>query len=455
MMVSSVDRAYKPFSGAATEAPGSQASQKAFRAALQKADPPSPPPQFQGAATEADLIETLRTNVEQSDPARDGNLLEMQLFRAVDYVKPFLDRQPKEQQQEIVLRLMQAFQKPADKPETARTDWVLSGIDIAAALSGLTTDPAEAERRKGEETFAASIYQRGNTLMYQPENSGGDNQQKIEADIRAYLEEVTARFLPQTKDRHLRGYQADSQPPDTDRYKKLVLNRLYEREWTDAAPVQAAIETIAKEDFPSSNPQEPTLKPTLHQGAGTHDAARAMFSQIIRGRDLSSEKEPSKLAAERGDHLAQTRGYPDYQSHALTTSARYASPAVQREVTEAVSGSGGLSPFEYASDYVMQPLSFKGRSPQDKGLDIFSRLEWITRDMKEPLAAETVKQVLREANWHADAREFDFKDLKGKTADDLRNLREVIKRVKGTAAGDWAINWMREHRIPVDDKDLT
>ncbi|HEY9347088.1 MAG TPA: hypothetical protein VIQ53_17345, partial [Inquilinus sp.] len=395
----------RPVFGSKVQAPDRQASQQvSFQAALQRAAAPAPAPGG-GPQTVEQLIEKLRGDiVDGVEPQAN----EMRGAMALDQVMTFLDRQPPAERQAAMLRLAEAFPKDAGA-ENPRSAWVTNGIDYAAALSDLATDPAEAKRREGEETFASGIYDRGNRLMYHPDETD-DSQGALAKDIRAFLDQTT------------RGAGEDASG-----MKWQVLNRLYERDWVDAGPVMGAIEQVAAEDFGQE------LLPTSHQGAGTHAAAQAIYG---------------RAAAMGGYSETQAYGIPNQQFYDLAIGARHASGAAQQELAQKLSD----EPLRLSSlsQFVTLPFADDRHSMQENGLEMFRRLEWLTRDMDGSLAAQVVNQSLDEMQSSGGLPDpIDFNDWKGDGESwgdsALWNLQAVANRIEGTSAGDAVRARMRDY----------
>jgi len=414
-MTFSIERAGRPvFGGRVQDRQVSQGT--SFQAALQRAASSSPaPPPTDEPQTEQQLIARLQRDiVTDYQPEAD----EMQGAMVLDQVKPFLDRQPPEQRQATVLRLLEAFETPEGHipgEEAAtyydirqRYGWVRDGIASAATLSGLATTPAEAQRREGEEAFASKLYDRGNKLEYHPDQAQ-DSQGAMAADIRTFLDETT------------RG--ADSEYASD--MKWTVLNRLYERDWVDAGPVMGAIEQVAAQDFGKE------LLPTMHRGAGTHAAVEAIRNRAgIMG----------------GDPEREALGIANPQFYSLAIGARHASAATQLELADTLSHE--RVPFSDVTQFVTMPLQDSRHSLQENGLEMFRRLEWLTRDMEGPLAAQVVGKTLDEMQSTGGLPDkIDFNDWKGDgeswEGSALANLNAVADRIKGTTAGDAVLDRMR------------
>lgn len=418
-MTFSIERAGRPVLGGRVQAPDRQVAQgTSFRAALQRAASSPSTASAQSIdvpQTEAQLVDRLhRDMVTDYQPEAD----EMQGAMVLDQVKPFLDRLPPDQRQATVLRLLEAFETPEGHipgEEAAtyydirqRYAWVQDGIEFAATLSGLATDPAEAQRREGEEAFASKLYDRGNALEYHPDETQ-DSQAAMAADIRAFLDETT------------RGTDARYA---SDR-KWTVLNRLYERDWVDAGPVMGAIEQVAAQDFGKE------LLPTMHRGAGTHAAADAIRNRAgIMG----------------GDPEREALGIANPQFYTLAIGARHASGATQLELADTLSDEP--RPFPDITQFVTLPLLDRRNSLQENGLEMFRRLEWMTRDMEGPLVAQVVGKTLDEMqstgglpdkidfnNWQADGESWE--------GSALADLNAVAARIRGTAEGDAVLERMR------------
>ena len=387
----SIDRNHKPIFDAKAAAPGRQASQAAFLAAVQKtASNPA------ASREEVDLIAKLRSDI------MDTRAPEKRWDLVLEQVKPFLDGQPPSERQATVQRLLDAFKAPpGGAPGTTsaelRSSWVRQGIEGAAALLGLTTDPAEMARREQEEQFAASIFARGNRLEHHPDEAG-DDPAAIAKDIRAFL-----------------GGPAGGGPGAEKKW--TVLNRLYERDWVDAGPVMVAIEKIAAEDFHRE------LVPSQHRGPGAYEAAQSIYDKATPqgGRDIDKE----------------TRGIPNQQYQDLKIRSQHASPEVQAKLAEMLSKPHRS--LSTVSAFVALPLRVGGGSPEDGASKMFSRLEELTRDMGRPLATQVVDQAVTELEEKGGLPEK--LDLKGGA------VATIIERIKGTKAGKDVIDRMEKRGI--------
>jgi len=125
-----------------------------------------------------------------------------------------------------------------------------SAVKAAILQRGLKTD--------GEAVLADEIYDRGNRIQYSddPKIDHRASTAGISADVRAHVE-----ALPE-------------------RQRSAVLQRLYDRDWTDAAPARMAIEDAAK----ALNTE---LRPSTHAGVDVEAKART----IIDGANASRSPE--------------------------------------------------------------------------------------------------------------------------------------------------------------------
>ncbi|MGK9235364.1 hypothetical protein KXS07_27185 [Inquilinus limosus] len=402
-----IERSDRPIVRTSISAP----QQQAFQAALQRAASARPASLStylpDEPSTETELVELLRSEIVAG---QNPEANEMGGAMALNQVMPFLEKQPPAERQATVLRLLEAFPEGGTSDTTdAREAWVRNGIEYAAALSGLATDPAEAERREGEEAFATQLRSRGNRLEYHADETD-DSAGAMAEDIRAFLDETT------------RGASVT---------KGEVLNRLYERDWVDAGPVMQAIEQVAAEGGVE-------LEPTSHKGAGTHAAAQAIYA---------------RAAAMGGYSETQEYGIPNQQFYDLAIGARYASSAAQQELAQKLSDEPlALSSL---SQFVTMPLEDRDRSLHEGGLEMFRRLEWLTKDMDGPLAAQVVGQslnVMESIGGLPDPIDFtgwkgDMESFEGSALD---NLHAVVNRIEGTTDGDAVIARMRNHGMIPD-----
>lgn len=147
-------------------------------------------------------------------------------------VETYLDNLPASDRQAAALRL-------------AQSDWLDAGpagnaVTAAVKARGLQTDP--------EVVLAADLYDRGNKVQYSDDKNidyqaESDN---IAKDVKTYIEQS---------------------PQDT---RAAALQRLYDRNWQDAAPTQTAIETAAGD-------LGITLRSSTHAGVDVEDRARRII----------------------------------------------------------------------------------------------------------------------------------------------------------------------------------
>ena len=401
-----VDRGHKPMLGAKAVGLEQKGSPTAFLDAIQKAAPAPAAPRQAPSDAEAQLIGKLRHGVTEDESRKRWDLV-------LDEVKPFLDGQPPSERQATVQRLLDAFKEPpGGAPGTTsaelRSSWVRQGIEGAAALLGLTTDPAEMARREQEEQFAASIFARGNRLEHHPDEAG-DDPAAIAKDIRAFL-----------------GGPAGGGPGAEKKW--TVLNRLYERDWVDAGPVMVAIEKIAAEDFHRE------LVPSQHRGPGAYEAAQSIYSRAVlqEGRNIALEKD----------------GIPNQQYLDLKKGSRHASPEVQLKLAQMVSQSHWS--IRAVSAFVTMPLSGDAKKLQENGLEVFRRLEDLTKDMAGPLATEVVDQALTEMkSIDGLPKPLNFAKFEEGSVAERNKVRAVVDRIAGTPAGTAVVDRMRELGILV------
>lgn len=154
-------------------------------------------------------------------------------------VGTYLDSLPLAERQAAALRLM-------------NQDWLDAGpagsaVKAAILQRGLKTDD--------EAVLADEIYDRGNRIQYSddPKIDYRASTAGIAADVRAYVE-----ALPE-------------------RQRSAVLQRLYDRDWTDAAPARMAIEDAAKA-------LQTELRPSTHAGTDVEAKARTIIDGATASR---------------------------------------------------------------------------------------------------------------------------------------------------------------------------
>lgn len=415
-----IERTQRPVFNAKATAAERQTSQAAFLAAMQRAAPATSVSSFSRAVdeplTEAQLIEKLRSGMLE-DQAANARAVRMRWALVLDDVRPFLRQQSRAARRAAMLRLLSAFGMEVDDAAgdqefaNEKLAWIRQGIEYAAILSGVAIDPAEARRREGEESFAAEIRHRG---LMGGLDGGRDDPRSIAGDIRAFLDETMGGA----------GEGAAAR-------KWMVLNRLYQRDWTDAAPTMAAIETVAAEDFDRG------LDPTLHLGPEAHAAAH-----LIGAKAAVPGHAPDLEAI----------GIPNQQFYDLMIGARHASAAVQRELAHMLSQDRLV--LSAISHYVVVPLRDGDRPLQENGLEMIGRLEWLTRDMDGGLAAQVVAQILDEmarVGGAAQALDFTGVDEGGNAAEGsaLNGLQAMVKRIEDAGGSRDLIDRMRGYGFPV------
>jgi len=147
-------------------------------------------------------------------------------------VGTYLDNLPESERQAAALRL-------------AESDWRDAGPAGAAVTAAIEERGLKTDR---EEVFAGEIYDRGNQIQYSddPDIDYQAETAEITGDVKNYIQQ-----LPEDQ----RGD---------------ALQRLYDREWQDAAPAQTAIENAANE-------LGITLRPSTHAGPDLEERARQII----------------------------------------------------------------------------------------------------------------------------------------------------------------------------------
>ncbi|WOS65771.1 LysM peptidoglycan-binding domain-containing protein [Sinorhizobium fredii] len=241
-------------------------------------------------------------------------------------VGAYLDNLPQAARQAAALRLIDS-------------DWLDAGpagnaVKAAIEERGLKTD--------GEAVIADEIYDRGNRIQYsedpkidyQPETG------EIAEDLRSYIETLPVKERSET------------------------LQRLYDRDWTDAAPAQSAIEDTAKA-------LNVGLRPSTHAGADVEAKARTIIDN------------------------ADAAGGPDEAFRKLASAYASAPPEVQRVLLHSDDAKALI---EKAADWASKPLADyqpeKASSDQGDAATTMANLERLTAGADPRLAVDLVSSAM-------------------------------------------------------------
>lgn len=323
-----------------------------------------------------------------------------------------------------------------------------SNIDPGEALFIPHTSPEEAAETplnsqgipEGEEGFADNLYERGNTLEYADDPSAIDydaETSEIASDIQAYIEPL---------------------PPDA---REGALQRLYDRDWVDAGPTQAAIEQAAESTGI-------TLAESAHTGPETEAAARDIIA------DAQAETDPSEAlrVLEEGyasaspavqtalDRSSEVSGIADRAAENLVSQIDQDDPAQALQdletayenapsdrVRNALDSSDTVQEIiDNAADWAAEPLNgdLDEEMPGALTRQTMERLETLTEDLDPEIAAEVVDAMtsrFEEAQQHFRDEGYAGLELhqNGTTA-----LLTVLDRVEGTTKGDAAAQQFAE-----------
>ncbi|AJD46078.1 LysM peptidoglycan-binding domain-containing protein [Rhizobium sp. SEMIA 4085] len=241
-------------------------------------------------------------------------------------VGAYLDNLPKAERQAAALRLIDS-------------DWLDAGpagnaVKAAIEERGLKTD--------GGSVIADEIYDRGNRIQYSDDpkidyqaETGG-----IARDLKNHVEKL----------------------PEKERSE--ALQRLYDREWTDAAPARMAIEDTAKA-------LNVSLRPSTHAGVDTEAKARTIID------------------------LANAAGRPDEAFRKLSSSYVSATPEIQRVL---VRSEDAVALIDRAADWAAKPLADyqpgKEMSDQGDAATTMANLEKLTAGTDPRLAVELVSSAM-------------------------------------------------------------
>ncbi|PSH70205.1 peptidoglycan-binding protein LysM [Phyllobacterium brassicacearum] len=247
------------------------------------------------AAFISDLYDRGNQLAYADDPSRvdyDGETRAMQRE-----VGTYLDNLPAPERQAAALRL-------------AQSDWLDAGpagnaVTAAIEERGLETDP--------EAAFAAGIYDRGNAVQYS-ESPNIDYQAEtntISSDVKSYI----------------------GQLPESER--SAALQRLFDRNWQDAAPARNAIEDAA-EDLGIA------LRPSTHAGVEIEDRARQIIDEAnATGKPDEAFRQLSEAYNSASPELRQVLLRSEDASQLVTNASEWAArPLAEYDPETAVSDQG-------------------------------------------------------------------------------------------------------------------
>ncbi|MEY9772456.1 hypothetical protein ABIA14_004797 [Sinorhizobium fredii] len=241
-------------------------------------------------------------------------------------VGAYLDNLPQAARQAAALRLI-------------NSDWLDAGPASNAVKAAIEERGLKAD---GEAVIADEIYDRGNQIQY-------SDDQKIEyqaetgeivKDLRSYIETLPVKERSET------------------------LQRLYDRDWTDAAPAQTAIEDTAKA-------LDVGLRPSTHAGVDIEDKARAIIDN------------------------ANGAGGPDEAFRKLASAYGSATPEVQRVLLHSDDAKALI---DKAANWASKPLADyqPGESLSDQGdaATTMANLERLTAGTDPRLAVDLVSAAM-------------------------------------------------------------
>ncbi|PKA43866.1 peptidoglycan-binding protein LysM [Rhizobium sullae] len=238
----------------------------------------------------------------------------------------YLDNLPKAERQAAALRLI-------------NSDWLDAGpagnaVKAAIEERGLKTDE--------ESVIADGIYDRGNRIQYSddPKIDYQAETGEIAKDLKAYVEKLPEKERSET------------------------LQRLYDRDWTDAAPARMAIEDTAKA-------LNVSLRASTHAGVDAEARARTIID------------------------TANAAGGPDEAFRKLSSAYGSAAPEVQRVL---LSSEDAKTLIDKAASWASKPLADyqpgKGVSDQGDAATTMANLERLTAGADPRLAVELVSSAM-------------------------------------------------------------
>ncbi|AFL50749.1 hypothetical protein ABIE78_003459 [Sinorhizobium fredii] len=241
-------------------------------------------------------------------------------------VRAYLDNLPKAERQAAALRLI-------------NSDWLDAGpagnaVKAAIEERGLKTDE--------DSVIADGIYDRGNRIQYSddPKIDYQAETGEITKDVRSYIEKLPEKERSET------------------------LQRLYDRDWTDAAPAQKAIEDAAKA-------LNVSLRPSIHAGVDLEAKARGIIDN------------------------ANAAGGPDEAFRKLASAYRSATPEVQLVL---LGSEDAKALIDKAANWASKPLADyqpeQALSDQGDAATTMSNLERLTAGADPRLAVDLVSSAM-------------------------------------------------------------
>jgi len=282
-------------------------------------------------------------------------------------VGAYLDNLPKAERQAAALRLIDS-------------DWLDAGpagnaVKAAIEARSLKTD--------GEAVMADEIYDRGNRVQYSddPKIDYQAETGEIAKDLKTYIETLPVKE------------------------RSATLQRLYDRDWTDAAPARAAIEDTAKT-------LNVGLRASTHAGAGIEDKARAIID------------------------AANAAGGPDEAFRKLSSAFSSATPEVQRVLLRS-EDAGAL--IDRTANWAAKPLADyrpeQASSDQGDAATTMSNLERLTAGADPRLAVDLVSSAMPVIE-AADIRKQEKIGGELIGMNGQANMMTIIDRIAGTPGAD-------------------
>lgn len=282
-------------------------------------------------------------------------------------VGTYLDSLPEQERQAAALRLAENDWRDAGPAGTA--------VTAAIEERGLATNR--------EDVFAGEIYDRGNEIQYSddPDIDYQAETAEITGDVKDYIGQ-----LPE-------GERSDA------------LQRLFDREWQDAAPAQTAIENAANE-------LGITLRPSTHAGVELEGRAR----QII--------------------DAANATGEPDKAFQQLSESYASAPPELQQVLLRSADADQLI---RNAAEWATQPLANydpeTATSDQGDAATVMANLEKLTDGVDPKLAVDLLSASMPTIEAANTRRQevigSELIGLNGQT-----DLMKIIDRIGGTPGAD-------------------
>ncbi|APG93790.1 LysM peptidoglycan-binding domain-containing protein [Sinorhizobium americanum] len=282
-------------------------------------------------------------------------------------VGAYLDTLPKAERQAAALRLV-------------NSDWLDAGpagnaVKAAIEERGLKTN--------AEAVIAGEIYDRGNRIQYSddPKIDHPAATGEIAKDVRSFVETLPEKERSET------------------------LQRLYDRDWTDAAPARMAIEDVAKA-------LNVGLRPSTHAGADVEDTARDIID------------------------TANAAGGPDKAFEELSSAFGSATPEVQHVLLRSEDAKALI---DKAASWASKPLADyrpeQAMSDQGNAATTMSNLERLTAGADPRLAVDLVSAaipVIEAANARKQEKVGgELIGMNGQT-----NMMTIIDRIGGSPGAD-------------------